>query len=167
LGDLKLLYKVVPALAHAVDWVFFGHIPNVLARYAKEVHPHVPIDDYPQKLASLGLDLAVAPLQVHPYNDAKSCLRVLELGSCGFPVICSDVRAFDVPLPVRRCSSHPDDWIASISDAIEDRAALAVWGDRLRSDILAGWLLSGRVSDWSSAWGVSALAGAASLRPVL
>ncbi|MGR2928328.1 hypothetical protein [Acidithiobacillus ferriphilus] len=152
LGDLKLLYKVVPALADLVDWVFMGQIPQVIARHCAEVHPLVPIDQYPQRLADLGLDLAVAPLQSHPYNDAKSSLRLLELGACGYPVICSDVDAFAVQLPVHRCSDDPADWIEAIRGAIADRAALAAWGDRMRADVLGHWLLSGRVGHWFNAW---------------
>lgn len=152
LGDLKLLYKVVPALADLVDWVFMGQIPQVIARHCAEVHPLVPIDQYPQRLADLGLDLAVAPLQSHPYNDAKSHLRLLELGACGYPVICSDVQAFGVQLPVHRCSDDPSDWIEAVRGAIADRAALAAWGDRMRADVLANWFLSGRLEQWFNAW---------------
>lgn len=152
LGDLKLLYKVVPALSDLVDWVFMGQIPQVIARHCAEVHPLVPIDQYPQRLADLGLDLAVAPLQSHPYNDAKSHLRLLELGACGYPVICSDVQAFAVQLPVHRCSDDPSDWIEAVRGAIADRDALSAWGDRMRADVLAHWLLSDRVGHWFDAW---------------
>lgn len=152
LGDLKLLYKVVPVLADLVDWVFMGDIPEAIARYCVEVVPLVPIEQYPQRLADLALDLAVAPLQSLPYNDAKSHIRLLELGACGYPVICSDVEAFAVQLPVHRSSDDPADWIEAIRGAIADRAALAAWGDRMRADVLANWLLSGRVGHWFNAW---------------
>ncbi len=154
LGDLKILYPVVRATAPLVDWVFLGPVPNVLRRYAVEAHEHVPMDLYPATLASLDLDLAVAPLQQHRYNDAKSNLRLLELGVMGFPVICSTgVGAFDYDLPVTRVENRPDAWIAAIVAAIADRDALAEQGDALRKAIHAGWLLSGRAEAWATAWG--------------
>ena len=156
LGDLKILYPVVKATSHLVDWVFLGAVPNVLQRHAVEVHPHVPMDQYPAKLASLDLDLAVAPLDVLPYNDAKSNLRLLELGAMGYPVICSaGVGAFEYDLPVTRVENRPDAWIAAIVAAIADRDALANQGDILRGSIHAGWMLSGRAQDWATAWGLS------------
>lgn len=151
LGDLKILYKVVRSTASLVDWVFMGCIPNVLQRYAVEVHQPVSIADYPYKLASLGLDLAVAPLEVHPYNDAKSCLRLLEFGAVGWPVICSaGVDAFNVDLPVTRVGNDPDAWVEALlyfdfSSAVEQ-------GDYLRRMVHRDWLLSGRVAEWSAGW---------------
>ena len=154
LGDLKILYPVVKATSHLVDWVFLGAIPNVLRRHAVEVHELVPIDLYPAKLASLDLDLAVAPLQQHRYNDAKSNLRLLELGVMGYPVICSaGVGAFDYDLPVTRVENRPDAWIAAIVAAIADRDALVEQGDALRQAIHADWLMDGRAELWATAWG--------------
>ncbi len=155
LGDLKILYPVVKATAHLVDWVFLAALPNVLRRYAAEVHELVPIEDYPAKLASLDLDLAVAPLEVHPYNDAKSNLRLLELGAMGYPVICSaGVGAFDYDLPVTRVENRPDAWIDAIVAAIGDRDALAGQGDALRQAIHDHWLMDGRSIEWAAAWGL-------------
>ena len=156
LGDLKILYPVVKATAHLVDWVFLAALPNVLRRYAAEVHELVPIDQYPAKLASLDLDLAVAPLEVHPYNDAKSNLRLLELGAMGYPVICSaGVGAFDYDLPVTWVDNRPDAWIDAIVAAIADPVALVEQGDALRNAIYAEWFLSGRVDLWATAWGLT------------
>ena len=156
LGDLKVLYPVVKATADLVDWVFLGAVPNVLQRNAVECYPQVPMDQYPAKLASLDLDLAVAPLQVHPYNDAKSNLRLLELGACGYPVICSaGVGAFDYDLPVTRVENRADAWIHAIAEAVDEIDALAGQGVALRRAIHADWLLDGRASAWASAWGLS------------
>ena len=156
LGDLKILYPVVKSTAQLVDWVFLGGLPNVLRRYAAEVHELVPIEDYPAKLAGLDLDLAVAPLEVHPYNDAKSNLRLLELGAMGYPVICSaGVGAFDCDLPVTKVDNRPDAWIAAITSAIVDRQALSEQGDALCRAIHDQWLMDGRAASWAFAWGLS------------
>jgi hypothetical protein len=152
LGDLKILYPVVKATYRVFDWVFMGWIPNVLQRYAAEVHSAVPIADYPYQLASLGLDLAVAPLEVHRYNDAKSNLRLLEFGAVGWPIVCSaGVQAFDVDLPsVRRVSNDPESWIEALLHFDFDSSVEE--GARLRQSIHRDWLLSGRLASWLSAW---------------
>jgi glycosyltransferase involved in cell wall biosynthesis len=93
-GDLELIADVVKDLAEEVDWIFFGMCPKKLRHYVKEFHNGVPIHMYPQKLASLDLDLAIAPLENNQFNDCKSNLRLLEYGACGFPVVCSNARAF-------------------------------------------------------------------------
>ena len=156
LGDLKILYPVVKATARLVDWVFLAALPNVLQRHAVEAHFPVPIEDYPAKLASLDLDLAVAPLEIHPYNNAKSNLRLLELGACGYPVICSArVGAFDGDLPVTWVENRPDAWIDAIVAAVSDRDALARQGDALRQAIHDHWLMDGRSVEWAAAWGLS------------
>jgi hypothetical protein len=59
LGDLELIADVVKDLAGEVDWIFFGMCPKKLRPYIKEFHNGVPIHIYPQKLATLDLDLAV------------------------------------------------------------------------------------------------------------
>lgn len=154
LGDLKVLYPVVRALADRVDWVFMGDIPGALAKYSAEVHPRVPIDDYPRALYNLDLDLAVAPLVACDYNAAKSHLRLLELGACSFPVVCSDVEAFSgVPMPgVFRVPNDSHAWIETISDLLEYPDNLSDWGSLLRAHIEVHWVVDARVGEWASAW---------------
>jgi len=90
-GDLALIREVVEATSEECDWVFFGMCPEELRPFVKEFHPFVPFEQYPAKLASLNLDLAVAPLEVNRFNECKSNLRLLEYGILGWPVVCSDV----------------------------------------------------------------------------
>jgi hypothetical protein len=85
-GDLALLEPVVRATWRDIDWVFFGLCPPGLRSMAVEVHDMVPVGDYPARLAALGLDVAVAPLEDHPFNRAKSNLKLLEYGILGLPV---------------------------------------------------------------------------------
>lgn len=153
LGDLKILIPVVQQTCHFVDWVFLGAVPDALRKLAAEYHPAVPIAEYPQKLACLGLDLAVAPLQVSRYNHAKSALRILELGVCGYPVLCSEgVGAFDIDLPVYKVENNPQAWIERITAFDQFRALLPVAGRDLKADIMHNYLLSKRLNDWFAAW---------------
>ena len=60
--------------------MFFGMCPEKLRPFVHEFHIGLPIDQYPAKLASLDLDLALAPLEQNLFNECKSNLRLLEYG---------------------------------------------------------------------------------------
>jgi GT2 family glycosyltransferase len=152
-GDLELVVDVVQALADEVEWVFFGMCPDRLRPYVHEFHPGVFIDDYPAKLASLNLDLAIAPLEDNLFNRCKTNLRLLEYGACGFPVVCSDIEPYRGDLPVTRVRNRFKDWRDAIRNQLADLDATARQGDLLREQVLRQWLLEGRNLDvWQAAW---------------
>ncbi|WP_312909867.1 glycosyltransferase [Stutzerimonas nitrititolerans] len=153
-GDLELIADVVKELADEVEWVFFGMCPDKLRPYIHEFHAGVFIHQYPSALASLNLDLALAPLEQNLFNECKSNLRLLEYGACGFPVICSDVRCFQNDgLPVTRVKNRFKDWVEAIRAHINDLDAAAKAGDELRTAVLNGWMLEGKnLEAWRRAW---------------
>ncbi|MDR7927854.1 glycosyltransferase [Acidithiobacillus thiooxidans] len=151
-GDLEMISDVVRDLADEVDWVFFGLCPDALRPYVREFHTGVPLPKYPNKLASLDLDLALAPLENNPFNEAKSHLRILEYGILGYPVICSDIFPYQGDFPVTRVANRYRDWVRAIREQIADRQALAMAGDRLREHVRAHWLLEEHLDDWLAAW---------------
>lgn len=153
-GDLDLIADVVKELASEVEWVFFGMCPDRLRPYISEFHPGIQIDNYPQALARLNLDLALAPVEQNLFNECKSNLRLLEYGACGFPVICSDVRCYQGDgLPVTRVKNRFRDWVDAIRAHINDLDAAAKVGDELRIAVLSGWMLEGEnLGTWRKAW---------------
>ena len=152
-GDLELIADVVRDLAGEVEWVFFGMCPDKLRPYVHEFHPGVLIEEYPDKLASLNLDLALAPLEANIFNACKSNLRLLEYGACGFPVICSDIVCYQNELPVTRVKNRYKDWMTSIRMHLDDMDATAKSGDALRDAVRRDWMLTqDKLLDWRSAW---------------
>jgi GT2 family glycosyltransferase len=151
-GDLELIADVVRDTAGEIDWVFFGMCPDSLKGVVKEFHPGVPLDQYAAKLASLDLDLAVAPLEDNPFNDAKSHLRLLEYGILGYPVICSDLTPYQGDFPVTRVANRYRDWMRAIREALADRDALRAQGDALRDKVRADWVLEDHLDRWMKAW---------------
>ncbi|WP_312924743.1 glycosyltransferase [Stutzerimonas nitrititolerans] len=152
-GDLEMIADVVKELSGEVEWVFFGMCPDKLKPYVHEFHEGVAIERYARKLASLNLDLALAPVELNLFNECKSNLRLLEYGACGFPVICSDVRCYQDGLPVTRVKNRFRDWIDAIRSHISDLDATAKAGDDLRAAVLSGWMLEGEaLQSWRKAW---------------
>jgi hypothetical protein len=152
-GDLELIESVVKALASEVEWVFFGMCPDKLRPFVHEFHAGVPIGLYPAKLASLNLDLALAPLEQNIFNQCKSNLRLLEYGVCGFPVICTDIAPYRGSLPVTRVKNKHKDWVEAIRSHLADIDASAGMGRELKAVVLKDWMLDGANLDkWREAW---------------
>ena len=152
MGDLSIIAPVVEATAKDIDWVFLGMCPDGLKRHVAEFHPWVQLHDYAAKLASLDLDLAVAPLEYHPFNEAKSNLRLLEYGVLGYPVLCTDILPYQGDLPVFRTRNKPRDWIRAIRDLVADRDRLGQAGAALREAVLRDWILEDHLDAWKRAW---------------
>lgn len=153
-GDLEVIAEVVRELADEVDWVFFGMCPEPLRPYLREFHPSISLADYPAKLASLNLDLALAPLEFHIFNDCKSNLRLLEYGVCGYPVICSDTKAYHGYLPCTRVTTNStEEWLQAIRMHLADPDASYRMGDELREIVLSDYMLRGdNLLSWVNGW---------------
>ncbi len=153
-GDLEIIAEVVRALAHEVEWVFFGMCPEELQPYVHEFHKVVDLRSYPAKLASLNLDLALAPLEFHIFNDCKSNLRLLEYGACGYPVICTDTEAYQGFLPCTRIKTNStEEWIEAIRSHLADPEASYRMGDELREAVRQNFMLTGdNLKHWEWGW---------------
>lgn len=152
-GDLEMIADVVRDLASEVDWVFFGMCPDKLRPFVAEFHPGVDISSYPQFLANLRLDLAIAPLEDNIFNACKSNLRLLEYGICGFPVIASDIVSYRGSLPVALVKNRYRDWVEAIRCALAERNELRADGQRLQAAVKREWMLSGdNLKLWQRAW---------------
>jgi glycosyltransferase involved in cell wall biosynthesis len=151
-GDLELILPLVKATAQEFDWVFFGMCPKGLRPYVKEIHNGVPFMEYPAKLASLNLDVAVAPLEHNRFNVAKSNLRLLEYGIMGWPTICSDIEPYrNGNAPVVRVPNNPNAWIKAVREYAYDLDAAAAEGDKLKQWVLDNWMLSNHAEEWLAA----------------
>lgn len=152
-SNLQLLAEVVKALANEVEWVFLGACPPELLPYVHEFHPEPAVDRYAAELASLNLDLAVAPARQDRFNEVRSNLLLLKYGACGVPVVCSDVRCYAGDLSVTRVKNHNADWIEAIRAHLHDPDASARMGQELQRQVLTNWMLDGRhVQQWLKAW---------------
>lgn len=150
MGDLQLLEEVVRETASEVDWVFFGMCPDLLEPFVKEVHDPVLFELYPEKLAGMNLDLAVAPLERNKFNESKSNLRLLEYGILGWAVIASDIEPYR-NAPVCRVTNQARAWINAIRERVNDLDAVYREGDMLRDWVRENWMLQDHANVWLSA----------------
>ncbi len=149
-GDLEIIIDVVKQTAGEVDWIFMGMCPDEIKPYIKEFHEPVNISDYPKVLASLNLDLAIAPLEDNRFNEAKSNLRLLEYGILGWPVICSDIFPYQ-NAPVTRVENTTQSWLSAIRQAIDNQELLSSQGNMLRQWVVKNYLLEDKLEQWFDA----------------
>lgn len=149
-GDLEILLPLIKELSNEVEWVFMGMKPQGTEC---EFHLPVPFERYPEKLSSLDLDLALVPLEDNIFNECKSNLRLLELGACGVPVICTDIAPYRCGLPVTRVQNRFHHWLKAIREHLADRQALEEAGNTLRAAIHQEWFLDEQgAQEWRDAW---------------
>ncbi|MBD3809888.1 MAG: glycosyltransferase, partial [Sulfuricurvum sp.] len=145
-GDLKVIEHIVKTLKDDVHWVFMGMLPEGAKEYVHEFHPAVSLDEYPSKLAELGLDLALVPLELNPFNEAKSNLRLLELGIMGWPIICSDAYPYR-NAPVTIVKNNNKAWLKAIKKKLSDRQALREEGENLRRWVMENFILENNLEE--------------------
>lgn len=159
-GDLNVLFDVVRQTADEVQWVFFGLCFEEWLALGVEAHNPVPMESYPEALASLDLDLAVAPLVQNRFNQCKSNLKILEYGALGYPVICTDIEPYR-NAPVATVANTTEAWAEAIRARANDLDATAAEGDRLREWVWSNWMLEDHVDEWLDALAVDSSAPAA------
>lgn len=149
-GDLEVIVDVVKETADEVQWVFFGLCFEEWLAYGVEVHDGVDFQNYPETLASLNLDLAVAPLTLNRFNECRSNLKLLEYGALGIPVVCTDVEPFRNG-PVARVRNTKSAWLRAIRERMANPDALGREGDELQAWVLGNWMLEDHLDQWAQA----------------
>ncbi|RDS79673.1 glycosyltransferase [Dyella monticola] len=151
--NLEVIADVVRDLADEVEWVFLGACPDALRPYIHEFHEGVSAASHPKKLASLNLDLALAPLDETLFNECKGSTPLLEYGACAIPVVCTDIVSYQGPLPVTRVTNRDSNWLEAIRMHLDDPAASGNAGDALRDAVVKDWLLTDdKALAWRDAW---------------
>lgn len=146
--DLKLLKPVIEATQDCCEWVIFGEQPMSINQKYYEHHQPVAFSHYAEKLNSLNLDMAVAPLVNNPFNQAKSNLKLLEFGTLGIPVIASDITPYQNS-PANLQPNNPDAWINTIQQYHKNRALLKQHGKALQNWVQDQYILEDHLSDWA------------------
>lgn len=149
-GDLILLKEIIEQTREEVDWIFFGMCPDKIRPLLAEFHDIVPIGEYPSYLASLNIDIAVAPLAISPFNQGKSNLRLLEYGALGIPVVCTDIDPYRNS-PACRVENSAKAWVAALRERIYDVEGREKEGMLMRDWVHRSYLLEDHLNEWLSA----------------
>ena len=126
--DMSMIDDVVKELKDKwkkkVEFVAFGaEKPKIFDRHVD----WVDLRKYPEKLASLGFDIGIAPLRDNLYNRGKSNLRWLEYSSLKIPTVASDVEPYKNTNALL-CVTHGD-WVSALDTLIADKEVRRAMGD--------------------------------------
>lgn len=114
--DLELVRPAVERIKEAypnVEFVTFGYKPE----FSDEHHSWISFQKYPQKLAELGIDIALVPLVDSAYNRCKSNLNWMEWSALRVPVVYSPTENNRGLPGIPAESSY--DWFQAVSRLID------------------------------------------------
>jgi glycosyltransferase involved in cell wall biosynthesis len=101
------------------------HFLSQLSEVRYEFHPYVPIDQHPQKVCDLGLDIGIAPLAGDRFNENKSCIKYYEYAMSGAVTVASKVLPYTTEVPIT-AKNNRDSWVAQLEWALNaDRKAVS------------------------------------------
>jgi glycosyltransferase involved in cell wall biosynthesis len=146
-GDLILLKEIIEQTRDEADWIFFGMCPDEIRPLLAEYHELIPFDQYPAHLASLNIDIAVAPLAKTPFNQGKSNLRLLEYGVLRIPVVCTDIDPYQNS-PACRVENTAKAWIEALRERIYDADAREREGAAMRDWFTRSYILEEHSEEW-------------------
>lgn len=102
-----------------------------------EIYEPCEIEDYPEWLASKGIDIGLAPLANETFNRAKSNIKYLEFGTLRVPAVYADLDPYDdVNHGVTGFkASKPDDYYKFLKRLVSDEALRKQMGEAARADV--------------------------------
>lgn len=89
-----------------------------------EFHPNVPIEQHPEKVCDLRLDVGIAPLQENTFNRYKSCIKYYEYALSGAVTLASHVLPYSAEVPLT-AKNNRETWKRELEEILRvDRDSL-------------------------------------------
>ena len=101
------------------------------------IFPAMPAHEY-GRLYSAN-DVAIAPLQMNPFNDSKSDIKVAECGRYGLPLIASDVGCYSETIKNGETgyllppNAPQKEWVSLLSKVLKDKKHIKEMGQNLKN----------------------------------
>ena len=110
----------------------------------------VPGNIFPYKLAALQADIAIAPLEKNYFNSCKSTCKYLEYSINKIPAIYSahHYKKTVINRHTGILADTPDDWIAGISELIENENLRKKIAENAYNDVLKNWNMKDYLGKW-------------------
>lgn len=156
-GDLNTVGAAVrTVLDRRPDWTFHvvgtgEGVGEALGVHVSTTEGWVPFEDYPEHMARIAV--GVVPLADNPFNEAKSCLKMIEFASQGVPVVVSptpdNCRMHKAGVGV--VASSPNQWRRHLLRLVHSPELRADMAGRGRQ-IMAAHTYEARCGRWVDAW---------------
>ncbi len=108
------------------------------------------------------VDLCIAPLQNHLFNQCKSPLKYLEYAALGCPGVFSAVGGYAGIVKHGETgflAQNEQDWETCLVRLVEDGALRRRMGQAARRDLREHWLLDGHAGEWEAVYRQAAVSG--------
>lgn len=113
----------------------------------------VPTEDYYQAIAS-HINIGIVPLELSPFNQAKSALKGLEFASLGVPFVASPTREYErlAAYGIGKIAKSPGDWDRHLRRIIDRSSEAERLAEEARGKIKEQFTYSVTAPQWIEAW---------------
>lgn len=148
--DLKALLDHNPGLELHLAGQYFAAIMRELPESRVFFHPWVHPSGHGFHLATIGADIAIAPLQESPFNESKSCVKFYEYAALGWATVASNVAPYadEIRHGDTGVLADPEQFGSSIQDLIDDPLKRATIAAKGREWVTNNRDISKVVDDW-------------------
>lgn len=151
-NDLLMLTPVIKAITEKYNVTIVSRGDTRIKKMwgnSVEYYPTVPIDYYPEALASMAIDIGICPLIDNEFNRCKSPIKAMEYGLLGVPAVCSPTVYGQ--LPVLTLANTQDDWIRELSKLIENNHLRKQTGQVLKNFFQENYNIERHWKEWEGA----------------
>lgn len=150
-GVLKTILDLYPN----VEFHYMNIRPDFLEEHPKCFwHPGTFVDKYPQAVADMDLDIAIAPLKKTKFNAGKSNLKWLEYSMLDLPIIATDwhpYRCIENKVDGILCKNDKE-WLSALKKLIENPAERAKLAQNAKKRVLKEYNAKTNGKLWDEAY---------------
>ena len=148
LADMHLILPVIEELEKKYDNVEFHLVGFADTKVVEGRRFHYPptkgYEEYPQFVADMSLDIAIAPLIDSQFNRAKSNIKWLEHSMLKTPMVLSDVSPYKESVDNYKTgylASGTNQWVKYLSWLIESPEKRKEIGENAYQAVMKDWLI--------------------------
>jgi glycosyltransferase involved in cell wall biosynthesis/SAM-dependent methyltransferase len=150
---------IIEEFGDGVEFIFWGTLPAGLRnfRQIKCLANYTPdYRQYAECLKILPVDLALVPLEVVPFNQAKSDIKWLEYSACKIPAIFTDIEAYNKTVEHGKTGWLTDNTVEAWRDAMKtlilDEGLRRSIAENAHQTVMAKRSLEANIDLWSQAY---------------
>jgi GT2 family glycosyltransferase/tetratricopeptide (TPR) repeat protein/glycosyltransferase involved in cell wall biosynthesis len=162
-GDLALIERAIELILQefgdAVEFLFWGNLPASLRHSPKmkSIAEFTPdYRQYVEKMKSLTVDFALVPLEMTPFNQAKSDIKWLEYSVCKIPAIFTDLKPYNQSVEHGKTgwlvANTTKAWHGAMKTLIQDESLRRSVAENAHRSVLAKHSLEANADLWVQAY---------------
>lgn len=126
---------------------------GILERTPMSVSGWVPVEDYHQTVAD-SFSIGIVPLELSPFNHAKSALKGLEMAALGIPFVASPTREYErlAAYGIGKLAGTRGEWAKQLQRMVDRPAETEKLIGQYRETIYNEMTYERRAHDWVTAW---------------